>query len=230
MVIKMKHSITIITLLFFALSAQGQKLDSSTLSTLSPNFNQYLNGLKEICQEKDTAKLHLFFGDNFFASSCWGNEKPFSNWTSFKTHYELGQEPKSSTFWKLFINLSKDGYYIDSITDRYSIPASNHLTPSNYGKRAIPDIHEKVFYKDTIIVYADSSLTQPSQTLAVKHNKFGDSYPYNFILINKEAYLCFNEERKLGFVSFYDVVYWELTFLFEQIDGKWQLSFLQICD
>ena len=223
---------------FFSTYGFGQELETTRRNVYDPGFHSYLNEARIACLNKDTLQLHKVFGDEAFGMSCFGLEgvdRNYSNdWETFKAHFKLLEKPEQSGFWDLFLRLSNNGFYYDSIFNTYEVPSS-HVWGSldvyvngNQLFYAMP-VLQQMFYADTVVILVGNELITSKPMQLVPQKRGDQKYPYEFIEAENGFYICLENGKRLGFVSSKDIIHWNLHFSFEKKDQRWILYGYETC-
>lgn len=212
----------------------AQEADTLTIPAYHPAFQAYFNEVRLACIKADTAELHRLFGDHLFGHSCYGGalvqtDHNIGPWGEFKIYYGLINAPEKSRFWNLFSHLSEDGFFYNQEMNAYNVPAS-HYWGMGYAENAPMFSHRIIFYSDTIPLLKGTSLEHLTETSFAPVPISEKAYPYRFEYQDSGYYKCFEGDQLLGFVSGDYLISQNYYFSFEEMNGKWQLSFFEACD
>ncbi|MBP5984334.1 MAG: hypothetical protein KA734_11445 [Fluviicola sp.] len=221
--------------LFYSSFSFCQIDDTVKVYNYDPSFQIYLNELKITCINKDTLKLHKLFGENAFGYSCYGLESPDRNfdsdWLIFTHYFGLAYNPNESKFWDLFLKISENGFHFDNKLDTYELPASHYWKGPYLSEAPKFGVDDKVFISDTVEIlignHISTSTKHKINATEIIENKI---YPYRFEFVNDNYYLCFENEKAIGFISKDDLIYWNFHLSFRKINNNWTLIYYEVCD
>lgn len=208
----------------------------------------YLDELRVVCSKKDTSELHHLIGDECFGWSCYGGEYPTriseSNWTVFKNHYRLINNPNESNFWDFFPSIIKNGIHFDSIYHEYRAPSFNYwgssATSVYEGREGINinvDRYSVIPLFEILTLYSSPDLNSDYTEISIpRYNINEDStfqYKLNYSnIVNNEFYELQLDNKTKGFIPMKEVIWWNYHFEFKKNDesGKWYINYYEVCD